>query len=417
MPNRFVPAAFPALTLATRAFGQQPAASLPPPTSSPPNAEATDPSIRDSMLGDSHDSGSSANGRFWADIDALGWWLKGSPLPPLVTTSPAGTPRQLAGVPGAPGKSILFGGSDANNGLRLGGRVNLGLWLDCEQTSGLQVGFFGLEGLGNTFYVNSPGSSILARPFTDVTTNLPASELVAFPGLVAGSVTINPTSSSFLGANALFRQKICCGSCYRLDALAGYQYLHFGDGVALSENLISANSGGSVPLGTNLVVNDSFRANNDFSGVNAGLVGRAWRGHWMMEGLATLAVGRNSQTVQINGDTTVTVPGSTPVVNSGGLLALVSNIGTYHNNPWSLAPQFGGRIGYQINRNFYCFVGYTLLYWNNVVRAGNQIDTNVNPNLIPPIVGAPNGPLQPAPMIHESSFWAQGVSLGVGFRF
>jgi hypothetical protein len=41
-------------------------------------------------------------GQFWAEIDYLGWTV-----PPLVTTSPAGTPLAQAGVLGAPGTSVL----------------------------------------------------------------------------------------------------------------------------------------------------------------------------------------------------------------------------------------------------------------------------------------------------------------------
>ena len=37
------------------------------------------------------------------------WWSNGNPLPPLVTTSPAGTPRPSAGVLGQPGTEIVYG--------------------------------------------------------------------------------------------------------------------------------------------------------------------------------------------------------------------------------------------------------------------------------------------------------------------
>ena len=39
---------------------------------------------------------------FWGGIEYLLWWQKDAWLPPLVTTSPAGTSRDLAGVLGAP---------------------------------------------------------------------------------------------------------------------------------------------------------------------------------------------------------------------------------------------------------------------------------------------------------------------------
>src|SRR5262249_12281711 len=58
--------------------------------------------------------------RFWFRGEYLLWWIKESPVPALVTTSPPGTPRSLAGVLGAPGTSILFDGDE--NSERSGGR-------------------------------------------------------------------------------------------------------------------------------------------------------------------------------------------------------------------------------------------------------------------------------------------------------
>src|SRR4029079_4284076 len=36
--------------------------------------------------------------RHYIAVDALGWWVKSDQLPPLVTTSPIGTPAAIAGV-------------------------------------------------------------------------------------------------------------------------------------------------------------------------------------------------------------------------------------------------------------------------------------------------------------------------------
>src|SRR5439155_8338502 len=47
--------------------------------------------------------------RFWVTADYLAGWLRADRLPPLVTTSPPGTARVSAGVPGQPGTTLLFG--------------------------------------------------------------------------------------------------------------------------------------------------------------------------------------------------------------------------------------------------------------------------------------------------------------------
>jgi hypothetical protein len=67
------------------------------------------------------------------------------------------------------------------------------------------------------------------------------------------------------------------------------------------------------------------------------------------------------------------------------------------------------------------FAGYEILYWNRVVRPGDQIDHNVNLSqnavLDPKGVGTLVGPAQPAPLFNRSDFWAQGINLGLEYRY
>jgi len=55
------------------------------------------------------------SGGFWIGAEYLLWSAKGDKLPPLVTTSPAGTLQPQAGVLGTPGASVLFGDSGVND--------------------------------------------------------------------------------------------------------------------------------------------------------------------------------------------------------------------------------------------------------------------------------------------------------------
>ena len=59
-------------------------------------------------------------GRFWLRGEYLMWWTSGMDLPPLVTTSPQGTPQNQAGVLGQSGTTILFGGQTVNGDGRSG---------------------------------------------------------------------------------------------------------------------------------------------------------------------------------------------------------------------------------------------------------------------------------------------------------
>jgi hypothetical protein len=409
------------LLLASAAFGQQPREDTP--TDLAPTAEIA--LSGGSLAGgpETDTPGCCCNslcgpgGRFWTSAEALLWWVQGQKLPSLVTTFPAGTPQNETGL-GDPGELTLFGDSRVNGDLRFGGRFDLGYWLDCDRTVGLEGNFFYLEGLRDSFSASGNGDPILARPFYDAgNSNLPSSELISYPGLVSGTVQATATSGGLYGAEALLRFNLHCGCRCRLDFVGGYRYLHYSDMVGVSENLISVDPSSFVAMGTQIVVNDCFAARDDFHALEFGFDGELRRGCWTLDGLAKLAVGPNLETIQINGSTTTTVPGEAPFSSSGGLLALTSNIGAYHNRQWAVIPEVGTRLNYQISSCVRAFVGYNFLYWPNLARAGNQIDLHANSNLVPPIVGPLNGPLNPAFAYHNSELWAQGITLGTEIRF
>jgi hypothetical protein len=52
---------------------------------------------------------------------------------------------------------------------------------------------------------------------------------------------------------------------------------------------------------------------------------------------------------------------------------------------------------------------------NRVVRAGDEIDTTINPTLIPPPTNAA-GPIRPTVIFQNTTFWAQGIELGLAFQ-
>jgi hypothetical protein len=345
--------------------------------------------------------------------------MKGAALPPLITASPAGTPAAQAGLLGTPGTVILFGGDQVNDDARSGGRFTLGAWLNDCQTFGVEGDFFMLSSKGTSFAASSAGSPILARPFFDATTGRPNSELIAFPGLLAGSVFADTGSTGLLGADALLRCNVCCGCNYRLDVVGGYRYLRLSDHLGIDEGLVSTSPANPniVPQGTTIALADQFDTRNEFHGFDFGFKGELRRGPWVLRGLAQMAVGDNHEVVNINGATTVTVPGFPPVTSVGGLLALPSNIGHFSKDRVDVIPEFGARLGYQVTPHLQAFAGYTFLYWGDVVRAGNESDLVVNTNLLPGSGAPATGPRRPTALLNGSSFWAQGIDLGLEFQF
>jgi hypothetical protein len=103
----------------------------------------------------------------------------------------------------------------------------------------------------------------------------------------------------------------------------------------------------------------------------------------------------------------------------GGLLAERSNIGSFHRDRFSVVPEVDLKVGYQLTDHVKVFAGYDFLYWSSVVRPGQQIDRTIDETLIPNFnSGAtPAGQNRPMVLFRESDFWAQGLTLGLEFRY
>lgn len=78
-------------------------------------------------------------------------------------------------------------------------------------------------------------------------------------------------------------------------------------------------------------------------------------------------------------------------------------------------PELALKLGYQVTPQLRLHAGYDFLFWSQVVRPGNVIDTGINPTQIPPGVLAGAG--RPLPRLDGSDFWAQGFDLGAVFSF
>lgn len=382
----------------------------------------------------------------WVRADYLLWSTEGIDLPPLVTTSPTGTPRATAGVLGEDGTSVLYGDSTIFDDSRSGARIRAGLWFDPCHVWGFEGEYLALEDLSDNYRAASQGDPILARPFFDPLTGQETSQLVAFPNVINGEVEVD-AMTRFQSAGARLRLNACnqtfacdpCGaapgeasfwdnewrssglpgadydfsaSSYRLDILGGYRYLLLDDQLRIHEDLTSLDT--TTP-GT-FDITDAFDAENRFNGGEIGLLFEIQRRRWSLELLTKVALGTTQQTVTING-TTISDEGGDVVTDPGGLLAQRTNIGVHEQNVFTAVPELGVTLGYQLTRHTKLTVGYTMIYWSRVVRAGDQIDLDVNPNLFPPEVTPFAGPERPRFDFVESDFWAHGLTAGVDVRW
>jgi hypothetical protein len=356
----------------------------------------------------------------WVDAEFLLWWTRGVQLPPLLTTSPTGTPASVNGIPtagvlGQDSTTVIFGNEPVNNAVRPGARITVGTWLNECNTTGVEANFFFLASRTTNFSTSSPGSPILARPFVDAdptsaTFGQNGALFVAFPGLLQGSFQAR-VDSHLLGSEVYLRQALCCGCCYRVDGLLGFRYVRLREGLGISETEISTNPDSPL-FNIPFVIHEGFDTDNNFYGGEIGLIGECQHGCWFVRGVAKVALGCTHHNTNINGTTQIN---DNPVEN-GGFLALPTNIGSHNSSTFSVVPEFGINVGYNITPQVRVYTGYTFMYWTGVVRPGDQVDLRINASQAPLGNGLVGQPL-PAFIQHTSGYWAQGIQFGLEVRF
>ena len=359
--------------------------------------------------------------------------------PPLVTSSAAGTALGDAGVLGLDSTTVLYGDDDLLKDGSSGFRIRFGGFFGPTRRFGYEGEYLGLSSNMDRFEATSDGtgSPILGRPFFNInprqngdgSLNPPPvqdAELVSFPNLLAGTVTVD-SFTEFQSAAGRFRWNICCkercstGRCTacgyppfsRIDFLAGYRHYGLDEGLTIVEDLRSLDSANAGTFD----ITDSFRTRNDFHGGEIGMAWEAGWNRWTLELLMNVGIGSTTQEVTIDGETTISPLVSASQTFEGGLLAQRSNIGTYSRSQFSMIPQINTNLGFYMTPRMRAIVGYSLIFWGSVVRPGDQIDLDVNPDLLPPEIDPLVGPLRPEFVFRETDYWIQGLNVGLDYRW
>lgn len=355
--------------------------------------------------------------------EALVWWTKAASAPPLVTSGPAGS----AGLLDQNGTTILVGGVGLDPGARPGGRFSVAYWFCPCEDLGIEATFLFLSSKSFDFSQASANDNpILSRPFFNAFLARQDAVLIASPNVAINSsinVDLNSELQSFelVSRDAIYRQP-----GQRVDFIFGYRYGRFIEGLGVNQAFTAGPDSLIFQEGTLVQAADTLSASNEFHGLELGIAGQARYCRWSLEGLMKLALGGTRSHVTVDGSTTITVPGVASVTTAGALLAQPTNIGRYSQTGFSVMPEVGLTVGYNITRRLRATVGYSLLYWSQIARPGDQIDAgtvagsrtvNVNVNPTQFSGGALNGMPSPQYRFVTTDFWAQGISAGLDWRF
>lgn len=350
-------------------------------------------------------------GRYWVNTEWLYWTASGQRMPPLVTTAVPGTPQGIAGTLGGSATQTVFPTGRVNDDWRNGFRLRAGLWLGPDQRLGVEGDFFVLATSRQGFAAGSPGVQILSRPFTNATAGSPDVYPVSFPGMANGAVVADSRSDLIGGGVSLVRTARSTPAG-RFDWLLGYRYLSLQDDLTVGSDVTATAFAGTPTVRAV----DQFRTTNAFHG---GLVGLNWEhrwSSWFFGVRSSVALGVTHGVATIDGQSAVAEPSGAVTPYPGGLLAQPTNSGRFTGNHFAVVPEVGVRLGAQVTERLRAHVGYNYLYWSSVLRPGDQIDLRVNPNLIAPTQPL-TGPALPTYSPQRTGYWAQGVSLGLEFRF
>lgn len=400
------------------------------------------------------------------------WWFDGMNTPPLVTTSTNPADGGVLPNPAAPGvvlppnlanatTTILYGDEPLLEDPRSGFRVLLGVWIDDCNKQAIEADYLFLGKLEETFTASgSDGVPIISRPFFSffpVNGGPPQENAQEVSSdALDGSVTVL-SESRFQGAGIRFRHNLCrsscgsvgCGDCVDcgmgvgcglgidcgqgigcgcgvggcsesryVDFLAGFRWYQLNERLRINEDLTDDFDTPNPADDVRILVEDLFETDNDFFGAELGYQWGLQRNRWTADLLTRVAIGNNHSRVRINGDTDVidATLGPDPDLlggSDGGLLALESNIGQYERDRFSMIPEVNLTLGYLLTQNLKFRVGYTVMYWTNVLRPGDQIDREINNTLLP-LANVPRQevPYRPSFTFHETNVLIQGLNIG-----
>ena len=346
-------------------------------------------------------------------IEAATFWPDGQNLPALVTTTRPPGPPSTNGLP--PNATNLFGGSEVLSESTQGIRGEIGTYFDDRKSHGVLFRFFDI-GSNSLSYISTPTSEpVVTRPFfnSDPAENGLRTISVNEPTSTSGSLNAS-ISSDMYGGDILFRQLILRDCAGRIEFLAGYQTARLADSLLINST-ITALTTTPAPAGTISQLSDNFRTTNRFNGMALGFNGILRERWWSLSGLVKLGFGNMERSVDIDGSSTITVPGNpgSTSTSANGLLARNTNAGSYVQSTFIVSPETNLTLGYRLNRRLEATIGYSYLGLPKVARVADQLDPQLASNLSNP----PTGASTPSFSLLSSNYALHSLNYGLQWRY
>ncbi len=413
----------------------------------PPGAVASSPEVHSALPADAWTSSKQLTlaDRWSFGAEYLLWWVKRAPSQaPYITTTSAlgeGLPAENTGSLGDPNTLPLIDSHDMDYGAFSGlrahasvssflGRIELrGFLLERRSGGGDVSGDFPTPGF------EDGGFPFIAQPFFDVEGNIENAYFISVPTFSTGSVAVSSQIRLF-GGEANLAKELKRTDCSSLEGYLGYRFLGLNENLNFQQRIISlADEEDEVAvfyLGQDvfrdgfLDISDQFRTSNRFHGGQVGGIFRRAIGDLAEVSFrGSIAFGVNQQLVEIRGFTQLTPDATDPDQNvrgvPGGIFAQPTNIGRYFRNEFSFVPE--GELAFHVRVTHSCTasLGYSFLFWTNVVRPGDQLDRRLDRRGVPSDPTFEENPdpavTLPAFPFRSADIWMQGFTFGLEWRY
>lgn len=354
----------------------------------------------------------------WVNVDYLLTWIKDAPSPGVLAIK---TPVF--------GRPEILGNHEISNNAFNGVRLQAGTWINENRTVGYEASVYTHEHRSYSEGLSSGPTANVFRPFIDTANRgafgVPGGLNVAVPPILVGGVTYS-VDTRLTGWDANIDFNNFDDGMWRGDILVGVrgQYLNETINIYGSGDVVNAppqtgplaDRFGGLQVGQRLGSADRFNIHNDFLGGQVGYRLTYVSPRWIATTTFKVAGGSTQELLLVSGQSISTDAG---VNNGGGLLANNGNFGRYYTDHFAVIPELNLNIAYRLSS--YCSVraGYNAFYWSNVSRATQDVPKSINSSFSPGSsnYGADPRGFQTRPTIDTTDFWAQGINLGLEFRF
>ena len=350
----------------------------------------------------------------WGQLDFLLMWRKPQNLPPLVTTSPSGTPLAQAGQLNQATTTTILGGRSLMNGPSTGGRIDFGYWLDAHPQMGLGGSFLALGNSTLAYATDSATTPIVTRPFLNVTDGQTAAMdalIVSFPDEAAGDIEIQGTSKLIV-AEGYLRQIWHNDPSTPIDLVAGYQFSRIDENLMINSHSTALSTSQLRPPGTTLALLDSISTQNEFHGGQIGVL-NDWDNDCMkISASFKLGLGNMRQRAVFLGHTVID-DSVNSVTDAQGLLTRNTNIGIHERNVITVIPQINLRGTYSVTHRVDVTIGYSLIFFPHVIQPAEQLDPDLAVNFANPVLGES----RPEFTFQSRDYWVQGLTFGLRWNY